>query len=90
MTGGRTITSFVLPVEPWGTRKYPNAYVLDVRAEKGFRLPRGQKLSMRVEIFNALNTNVVTTVTTQSGPLFEQPSAFMPARIAQFGFNYSF
>lgn len=90
LTGGTTITSISLPVEEWGARRYPNAFLLDARVEKRFRLFGSHRLAIRADVFNSLNTNVVTALTTQSGASFERPSAIMPARIGQLGFSYTF
>ena len=67
-----------------------DAYLLDVRAEKSIRMPKGQKLSVRADVFNALNSNVITTWTTTSGPNFKRPSAIARARIVVFSFSYTF
>jgi hypothetical protein len=88
-TGGKTITSIVLPVEPIGARHYPNAYLLDLRVEKALQLG-SHKLSARADLFNALNTNPVISQTVQSGASFENPTAIMPARIAVLGVTYTF
>jgi hypothetical protein len=88
--GGVTIPTQVLPVEPYGARRLPNAYLLDVRAQKTMTLKYGQRIGVRVDVFNALNSNVVTGVTDRAGASFERPTTIMPARIAQFGFTYEF
>jgi hypothetical protein len=88
-TGGQTITSIVLPVEPIGTERYPDAYLLDLRAEKTVQFA-GQKLALRADLFNTLNANPVITQTIQSGASFQRPTAIMPARIAVFGVTYTF
>jgi hypothetical protein len=90
VTGGNTIPSFSVPAEAIGAEHYPNAYLVDLRLEKMLRLPKQQKVSARVDLFNALNTNVVTTQTTQSGASFLKPSAIMPGRIGVFSLSYSF
>lgn len=87
--GGRTITSLVLPVEPIGSRHYPNPYLLDLRLEKSLRLG-SHKVAARVDLFNSLNANTVTAQTVQSGASFENPTAIMPARIAVLGVTYGF
>jgi hypothetical protein len=90
LSGGRTIPSIVLPTEPWGARSYPNAYLVDWRIEKRVELPRGQKVAIRADVFNATNSNVVTTLTTQSGANFERPTAILPGRIVIVNCSYSF
>jgi hypothetical protein len=89
-TGGVTIPSIVLPVEPRDARRYPNAYVLDVRGEKSFGLGGTHRLSIRMDVFNALNTNVLLAVNTQSGPSFGLPTSVMPARVFQTSASYKF
>ncbi|MQA28991.1 MAG: TonB-dependent receptor [Luteitalea sp.] len=90
-TGGRTIPSIVLPVEPLdGSRSFGSAQLLDVRLEKTIRLGGTKRLMLRADLFNALNTNTVTNSSNRSGASFERPSAIMPARIAVFGFQYDF
>jgi hypothetical protein len=90
VTGGNTIPSLAVPAEPVGAEHYPNAFLLDLRAEKAVRLPHNQKASIRADVFNALNTNVVTAQTTQTGASFLKPTTIMPARIAVFSVSYSF
>jgi hypothetical protein len=89
-TGGVTIPSITLQVEPFGSLKRPNIYLLDLRLQKDFNLIGGHKVSVRVDLFNALNTNAVRTNTVQSGPNYLRPTAIMPARIAVFGMTYAF
>lgn len=88
-SGGTTIPTLLVPVEPSGERRYPNAYLLDIRLEKSVRF-RGHKASVRADVFNALNTNVVTAQSVQSGASFLRPTAIMPPRIAVFSFSYAF
>ena len=89
-TGGRTITSITLPVEPYGTRQRPNIYLMDVRFQKEFRLVGQHKVSARADVFNILNANPETAQTAQSGRNFLRPTAILPARIAVFGVTYTF
>jgi len=88
--GGRTIRSITLNVEPVGTRRLPNSNQLDLRAEKTFGLPGGQRVAFRVNIFNALNANTVLSVTRLSGTAFGRPEAILPPRIVEFSTSYSF
>jgi hypothetical protein len=88
--GGRTIPSITLNVEPYGFRRLPHVNQLDVRFEKSFSLRTGQKLAVRMNIFNALNTNTVLSLTQRSGPSFLVPTDIMPPRIAEFSVSYTF
>jgi Carboxypeptidase regulatory-like domain/TonB dependent receptor-like, beta-barrel len=88
--GGRTIPSLAMNVEPFGTRRLPNVNQLDLRAEKNFTVHGQQKLGLRMNIFNALNTNTVLSLVRRSGPTFLLPQDIMPPRIAEFSVSYSF
>ena len=89
-TGGRTIPNVTLNVEPIGARRLPVSNQLDVRFEKTINMPANQKLALRANIFNILNSNTVLDVTRLSGPNFNRPSVIMDPRIVEIGFTYSF
>jgi hypothetical protein len=88
--GGRTIPSITLNVEPVSSRRLPHTNQLDLRVEKSFEFPKGQKVAARMNIFNALNTNTVLNVVRQSGDTFLRPTSIMPPRIAEFSLSYTF
>ena len=89
-TGGRTITSITLNLEPYSTNQLLSSSQLDLRAEKSFSLNKGQKLALRANAFNVLNANTVLTLTRLSGPNFMKPTLIMEPRIMEFSFTYSF
>jgi carboxypeptidase family protein/TonB-dependent receptor-like protein len=88
--GGRTIPSITLNVEPIGTRRLPHTNQLDLRVEKSFTVREGQRVAVRMNIFNALNSNAVLGVVRQSGATFDRPTSIMPPRIAEFSVSYTF
>jgi hypothetical protein len=88
-TGG-TLGSITLNAEPLGTRYMPSTNLLDIRVEKTFALPHGQKAIIRTNIFNALNINTVTSLVMLSGPNFLRPTAIVPPRIFEISASYSF
>jgi TonB dependent receptor-like, beta-barrel len=88
-TGGRQIASIVLNVEPIGSHRLREINLLDLRVEKSVRM-RGVKASVRVDLFNALNTNVATGVNVRSGPTFGNATTIVPPRIAMAGASFSF
>jgi hypothetical protein len=90
LTGGKQITSLVVNVEPVGARRLPDMNQLDLRLEKTLRLVAGTKLSVRIEVFNALNTNVPLGVTTRSGPQFGVPTSITPPRIGMVSASFVF
>jgi hypothetical protein len=90
-TGGTsTVPTIALNVESLNSRRLPSQNLLDVRAEKSFPLPRAQRITARVTVFNALNDNTTLSVQQQSGPTFLQPTSIMPPRVIEFGFSYVF
>src|SRR6185503_1059095 len=80
-SGGTTIPTLVLNVEPIGTRQYDTISHLDVRVEKRFMLSRTHELAVRANVYNVLNANTVTAVTVRSGATFGRPTAILPARL---------
>jgi hypothetical protein len=90
LRGGRTIPSITLRAEPLGTFRLPNINVLDLRLEKSIRLSASQKLSGRVNVFNATNVNTVTGQIVQSGATFLRPTGIVTGRTIEFSGTYSF
>lgn len=89
-TGGRTIPSIVLNVEPLGSLFLPTTNTLDIRMEKTLTLPKSGKLTVRATIYNATNINTITARTVQSGANYLRPTAFVPPRFFEFGASYNF
>lgn len=89
-SGGRQIPTFAMAVEPVGSLNLPPIRSLDVRVEKAFMLPRGQKLTGRLNVYNTLNANTVTAQTTRSGASFLRPTAIMPPRLFELSASYAF
>jgi carboxypeptidase family protein len=89
-TGGVTIPSITLNVEPIGTQRNPTINLLDLRVEKRFRLPNKQQFSVRANVFNAANISTVTGVTSRSGASYRVPTSFINGRIMEIGANFSF
>lgn len=97
-TGGATIPTMVLNVEPIGAQRLPNINMLDLRGVKRFGPGRGNSLEVRVELLNALNINTITNLTLRSGANFLAPvsagtnnsTAIEPPRLLQFSFSYTF
>jgi hypothetical protein len=99
LSGGVTIPTILVGVEPLGAHQYDNLNLLDVRARKAFRVFGTQKAEVGVDVFNLLNLSTVTSITTQSGASYGRVTTasgntatlpFLPGRDVQFTFNYSF
>jgi hypothetical protein len=90
LSGGRQITSITQPVEPLGTRNLPDISLLSMRMQKSFRLTSKHEFTLRANLYNALNSNVVTALTVLSGANFERPTAILPPRIWEMSASYGF
>jgi hypothetical protein len=88
--GGRQIPNLVINAEPLGSLKLPTLNVLDFRVEKSFGLPGGRRVSLRANLFNALNVDTTLAWTLRSGPAYLRPTAIMRPRIVEFAVFTSF
>jgi hypothetical protein len=89
-TGGRTIPSIVLPVEPIGTHRRPNLNLVGVKVEKRFALAGAQTATVTLNMYNFLNANTATGLQNRSGPEFLRPRSIMPPRLAEVSVGYRF
>jgi hypothetical protein len=90
LEGGVTIPDIVVNAEPIGTRRIPTLNLLTVRVEKSFRFQTGQRVAVKLDLYNALNVNTPTRLQPRSGSRFLRPLEIVPPRIAEFGVSYSF
>jgi carboxypeptidase family protein/TonB-dependent receptor-like protein len=70
--------------EPMDARRMDNVTLVDVRVEKGFRLPGGRVAGF-IDAFNLLNANPAESVVWTSGASFMRPLAIVAPRIARVG-----
>ena len=89
-TGGTQIPSLVARAELIGTRRLSNINLLHLRFEKSLRVTRGQKVAIRLNVYNATNINTEQSTTQLSGVNFGRPSGIISPRILEFGVNYTF
>jgi len=89
-TGGQSIRSIALNVEPIGTFRLDNTHELDVRAAKRVNLGGARSVELRFDIYNALNKGTVTTVNLQSGADYLRPATILFPRILQLGATFTF
>lgn len=90
--GGRAISSastVMLPLEALGAMREPNLNVLNLRAAKKFTVGRN-RLNVDIDLFNVLNVNTPTAITTASGPTFGAFSDIVPPRILRLGATFAF
>jgi hypothetical protein len=90
VAGGSQIRSLTIRVEPIGARRLPNINLLDVRAEKNFRLNARQSAVVRLNMYNFLNVSTITGVTALSGPNFLRPTGIVPPRQFELSATYRF
>ena len=100
LRGGGSITTFVVNAEPIGSFSLENVGLLDLRAAKRFTLGSGRSLELRLDCFNVMNVNPVTSVVVRSGPTFGNATAsesggqngtgLTPPRIFQIETRFSF
>jgi len=88
--GGRQIPSITLNVEPLGSIRLPHVNILDLRLEKAFNVTAGQRITARVNVYNALNANTVLSRTLLSGVNYLRPSSILAPRIVEFSGVYAF
>ena len=89
-TGGRTVRSIALNVEPRGSFYFPNTHELDVRVAKRVTLGAARSVEARVDIYNALNKSTTRVWNLQSGANYLRPSLIMFPRILQIGATLNF
>jgi hypothetical protein len=89
-SGGQSIRSIALNVEPIGSFRLPNTHELDVRAAKRVNLGGARTVELRADIYNALNENTVTALTLLSGANYLRPATILFPRILQVGATFTF
>lgn len=87
---GTRVGALTLRVEPFGSIRLPNLNLLTLRGEKRFGLPKKQQVSLRANVYNALNTDAATAMTVQSGRNFGRVTGRVLPRIADFQVAYEF
>lgn len=89
-TGLKQLGSLILRMEPLGARSLPTQNLLNFRIEKRQRIKNYGSVSFQFDLFNLLNTNAATAVTTRSGSTFGRITGIVPPRIVRLGITYQF
>jgi len=89
-TGGATIRSIVLNVEPIGSIRLPNTNLVDFRVSKRLTIGHGQALEARFDFFNVFNQHFLTSRNLRSGRDYLLPQGIILPRILQTGITYTF
>ena len=88
--GGVSIPQITLLVEPVTANKLPSVNRLDLRLDKRFQLAGGHAFSVRTNLYNALNSSVVTGITIRSSAIFGRATSILDARVIDIGATYTF
>jgi hypothetical protein len=75
LRGGGSIATLVVNAEPLGSLSLENVGLLDLRVAKRFGIGLGRTLELRLDCFNAMNVNPVTSIVTRAGPTFGNATA---------------
>jgi carboxypeptidase family protein len=77
-------------VEPVTSNRAPNVTILDFRFDKAVKFGRYGKFTGMVDVFNVLNSGVVTNFRTTTGATYKEVIALLDPRIVRFGVRYDF
>ena len=72
---GASISNLVVNAEPIGSLSLENVGLFDLRVAKRFGLGLGKSLELRLDCYNVLNVNPVTSIVTRAGPTFGNATA---------------
>ena len=85
--GNRTVR-----MEPITNNRYPSVAILDFRLDKSFDMGRYGRLTPTLDIFNAMNSGVPTSVRTTNTATapFKEVTAILNPRVIRFGVRFNF
>jgi hypothetical protein len=89
-TAAGGIFSGTINAEPRNSRRQDNITVLDLRAERSFRLSGTVRVRALLDLFNITNSNAAETRTTTTGTSFLRPTAVLAPFTARIGFRLQF
>ena len=75
-------------MEPTGSQRLPSINLLNLRAEKRVKL-RKTEAAFQLDLFNATNSNVTSSVIARSGSTYGNILSILPPRIARVGVTFS-
>jgi TonB dependent receptor len=86
----RQQTTVTARVGEYGALRLPTGKLLSLRASKDVSLGSGRRVTLGVDLFNALNSNAAQAMVVASGPTFGSITQVTPPRIARFGATFKF
>jgi hypothetical protein len=91
--GGRAITqngNTTIRLEPYGAQSLSAYNILNLRANKDFRLSQGRRISLDFDVFNLLNSATPTSADFASGSTFGYAQGVTPPLITRIGARLTF
>jgi len=83
-------STITLRLEPYGTQSLSAYNLLNLRANKDFRLGGSRRLSVDFDLFNVLNSATPTGANFASGTTFGYATGVVPPRISRIGVRFNF
>jgi hypothetical protein len=100
LRGGGSVSTLVVNADPIGSLNLDTVSLLDLRVAKRFALGQSRAFEVRLDCFNALNANPVTSIVVRAGSTFGNATAsagggqngtgLTPPRIFQVEGHFSF
>jgi hypothetical protein len=76
-------------IEP-GSYELPRHNQLDLRVARSFRMGSTRRLSLQMDVFNALNARTPDSLSTTAGPNLGLPTQVLQPRFVAFGAQLHF
>ncbi|MEW6455233.1 MAG: TonB-dependent receptor [Acidobacteriota bacterium] len=76
--------------EPYGSKFTPSVNLINLRIGRDFPIYKKHSLEVRLDVFNLLNSNTITSVDSITRVGFPRILEILPPRIARIGFTYKF
>lgn len=89
-TGLPVLSSLTVRVEPFGQVRLPNLHLLNMSVQKQFEVLKARRLTVRADVYNALNGNSESGLNQTSGPNYGTVTAYLPPRVARIGVEFRF
>lgn len=89
-TGLPVLSSATVRMEPYGQTRFETLQLLNISLQKQLEILKKRRLTLRVDLYNALNVNAATGINQTAGPNFDRVTAFVPPRVARVGIELRF
>jgi outer membrane receptor protein involved in Fe transport len=89
-TGLQQLGSVTLRTEEIGAQRLDAVQLLNLRFGKRFNMRSAGRVTVSLDLYNALNENTATTVSSRSGVTYGRITSILPPRVARLGLTYGF